>query len=380
MYDADSNLFPIAFDYLYEGMEVRDEIYNYTGKVVLLGKGNVLDDKKIERLKRFNSDKNNIYVLPSTRKQLLDKKFKRTEIEQKAFEQEMGYTEVSTSAEGFLLDVRYTQKVRHDRADFIETQLHEMVEEIELIDMLNLINAPRPLEEYTQRHCINVGILNGLIGKWLDLPKHQISELIMVGILHDVGKTKIPQEILEAPRKLTDDEYEIVKRHPQYSHELLMPGHLFSEKIMMGVRHHHERVDGTGYPDRLSGDEISKYAKITAISDVYDAMVAKRSYKQSCSPIDVLTQFSQNEFEGFDEKYLTAFLQKMPAQFINKQVLLENGDIGVIKYIMPNDIAHPIIVVNGIAMQTTDDNKCTQVLSDIVDDAAQQLGVLRIPD
>ncbi len=102
--------------------------------------------------------------------------------------------------------------------------------------------------------------------------------LILTGVLHDIGKTKIPEEILNAPRKLTPEEFEVMKRHPLYSFELL--GDDISEDVRYAVRWHHEKLDGKGYPDGLKAESISYFARITTISDIYDAMLSARSYKK----------------------------------------------------------------------------------------------------
>ncbi len=380
MNDIQSNLFPISIDYLYEGMEVKDEIYNYNGKVVLLGKGSVIDSDRIEKLKRFNAGKNRIYVLPEIRKQLVNKKATRSEAEQRGYELTTGYTEVKLKAENMFTQMRYTNKADKRQAEEITDNIEQKLNTTNLVDIFNLINAPRPVEEYLQRHCINVAFLNGLMGRWLKMSKADIEDLVMAGLLHDTGKTMVPQEILNAPRKLTKDEFMEVQKHPIYSYNLLSEGKVFSNNVRFAARHHHEKVDGTGYPDKLRSDDISIFAKITSISDVYDAMASKRSYKDSCNPLEILTQFSNGEFNGFDKKMLKAFLQKMPAQFVGKTALMSNGEIGIIEYIMPNDIIHPIVRVGEVVRQAGEGFECVQIIVDDVKNFESELGEVKIPN
>ncbi len=379
MNDVRSNLYPLSLDYLYVGMEVQDEIYNYNGKVVLLGKGAIIDESRIEKLKRFNSGENIIYVLPEIRKELISKKNTRNENEQRSYEALTGYSGVKNETEEMLTKMRYTGAVDEHQADDLRDHIVDKIDTTNLVDIFNLINAPRPAEEYLQRHCLNVGLLNGLMGKWLKMSKSQVEELILAGILHDAGKTKIPTEILNAPRKLTVEEFEKIKMHPVYSYELVSASKVFSNDVRFAARHHHERIDGSGYPDRLKDKDISLFAKITSISDVYDAMVSKRSYKDSCNPLEILTQFANGEFPGFDPKLLRAFLQKMPAQFIGKTVLMSTGDVGTILYIMPNDILYPIVRVGDEVRQSSEDFKCVQMMVEDVHNFETELGVIKVP-
>ncbi len=375
MKDIKSNLFPMSLDYLYVGMEVNDEIYNYNGKVVLLGKGSVLDENKIAKLKKFNSGENKIYVLPQTRKQLIAKKVTLDENSQKAFESETGYTNIRQKTDEMLLEVRFSNKINNEKVHSLQDDVINQLNTTNLVDIFNLINAPRPVEEYFQRHCVNVGLINGLMGKWLKYNKEDTNELILAGLMHDIGKTKVPQEILNAPRKLTAEEFELIKLHPVHSFDLLVESGIFSDRVLYAARHHHEKIDKSGYPDGLADSDISDFAKITSISDVYDAMVSSRSYKDSCNPLIVLTQFANNEFKGFDKKFLSAFIRKMPAQLVGKTVLMSDGEIGTIEYIMPNDVLNPIVKIGKKLMQATQDWHCVHIIVDDVNTFAPDLNV-----
>ena len=180
--------------------------------------------------------------------------------------------------------------------------------------------------------------------------------LFTAAICHDIGKTKIPEEILNAPRRLTEEEFEIIKAHPVYSYELLWDN--VDEDIRLAARHHHERLDGKGYPDQIAGDEISLLARITAISDVYDAMISQRSYKESMIPFDVLEKFKKGEFPGLDERLVDLFVKNMVENYRDVKVQMSDGRIGVVRYIPPNDLNHPIINCNHDVSQTDDKWYC----------------------
>ena len=240
-----------------------------------------------------------------------------------------------------------------------ETVTKDIFTKIKVLDfpkIFQCIDAPREMDENLQRHSLNVAFTNGVIGQWLKLPEPMIKKLVCAGLVHDIGKTKVPEEILNAPRRLTEEEFEIIKAHPVYSYELLWDN--VDEDIRLAARHHHERLDGKGYPDQIAGDEISLLARITAISDVYDAMISQRSYKESMIPFDVLEKFKKGEFPGLDERLVDLFVKNMVANYRDVKVQMSDGRIGVVRYIPPNDLNHPIINCNHDVSQTDDKWYC----------------------
>ena len=183
----------------------------------------------------------------------------------------------------------------------------------------------------------------------------------MAGLLHDIGKTQIPEEILNAPRRLTPEEFKIMKRHPVYSDKML--GNQFGEAVRDAARHHHEKLTGDGYPDGLKGDELSLFTRITAVSDIYDAMVSKRSYKEANLPFHVFDMFYEEEFKGLDRKLIMTFLKNMRRQYQNKKVIMSDGLVGKIRYIPVNDAEHPVIEQDKRIEQTSEEWYCTEILT-----------------
>ena len=142
--------------------------------------------------------------------------------------------------------------------------------------------------DYTINHATNVGILAGLVAKWIGYSAVQVSELVSAGILSEIGKVKVPKEILNKKGKLEPEEFEQIKRHVDYGYDMLKFSPIKNQTaVLSGVLHHHERCDGTGYPNHLKGDQIGDYGKIIAILDIYDAMATNRSYAKRNSPFDI---------------------------------------------------------------------------------------------
>lgn len=228
--------------------------------------------------------------------------------------------------------------------------------------ILNCINEIRQVDDYLYMHSVNVASLNGLIGRWANMPERDILSLIMIGLVHDLGKLKVPPEILDKPGIFTDEEFEMMKRHPIYSYELLLRSGETDPAILAAVRGHHEKINGKGYPDGLSGDNLSLFSRITAVSDVYDAMVSKRFYKEPITPFEVLAQFSQERFSNLDPEIVDIFLRNLPCTLIGRHVLLSNKEIGKVVYINPADFAYPVVRIENRIVITNPSLKCVSLV------------------
>lgn len=348
-------------EYLWDGLVLTDDIYNYNGNVLLIPKGEEITKKKLSKLLNFDGDDKHITVYEESYYKIMAGKNIPHEVRQRVTENETGYTEIKKDIGHVFHKVSAEEKIQSEE---IEPMIHDISQRLEVVDptvIFECINFPRPMDEYLQRHSLNVAFLNGLMGEWMKLPKEDVRILVMAGLLHDVGKTKIPEEILDAPRKLTDEEFKIIKSHPIYSYELLNSD--FDERVKLAARHHHEKLDGKGYPDGIEGDQISLFARITAVSDIYDAMVSKRSYKEEKLPFDVLDNFYNGEYDGLDMDLVMVLIKNMREHFLEKDVIMSNENVGKIKYIPPNDIAHPIIQNGKIIKQTDERWFCKKLIS-----------------
>lgn len=218
-------------------------------------------------------------------------------------------------------------------------------------------------DDYTLKHSVNVGLLSAMIGKWLNLTKSEINELSLAGILHDIGKSKIPRYILNKPKELSDQELAIAKNHAIYSFEILSEGNEFSEKIKKAVLSHHERFDGSGYPDGLKGKEIPIYSRIIAIADIFDAMTSDKVYKAKTSPFSAAEEIKLMSFDKLDPQIANLFLKKIAEFYVGNKVLLSTGEEGEIVYLNKFDIHKPLVKVNDkfIDLSTTLDIKIREV-------------------
>jgi HD-GYP domain-containing protein (c-di-GMP phosphodiesterase class II) len=357
----EKKLHKLPIKYLWDGLVLKEDIFNHTGKVLLLPKGETVTAAKLQRLVNFDGDDRNIMVYDDTYMEIIMDARVPTEERQKAIETFSGYSDLQDSVENMMQRSGSADWLDSKQMEPLTKQISEKLSDADPMTIFSCINFPRPMDAALGRHSLNVALLNGMQAEWLKMPQASVETAVMAGMLHDIGKTKIPEEILNAPRKLNDKELEVMRMHPVYSYELLEGN--FAEGVKMAARHHHEKMDGTGYPDGVSGEDISIYARITAISDIYDAMVSKRSYKGSILPFSVFDMFYREEFQGLDRQLVVLFLKHMRKAYINKQVIMSDGKKAVICYIPPNDSEHPIVRLGNAVRQTDDEWQCKEAVA-----------------
>ncbi len=170
------------------------------------------------------------------------------------------------------------------------------------------MNEIKISDEYIYKHSFDVAYLAGILAKKLNMPTEAVQDITIAGMLHDIGKKKVPFEILNKPGKLTKYEFDIVKKHPRDSFEAIKGDRNLSQDVKMGILCHHERFNGTGYRNHLSGDSIPLFAQILMIADVYDALVSKRAYKDAITPREAVSEMLQMS-ECFAPDIFEAFKQ-----------------------------------------------------------------------
>lgn len=255
-----------------------------------------------------------------------------------------------------------TQNLDKPAVDEISFSIKDTVVTVNASQIIQAINNSSDGEKYLYHHSVHVAFLNGLMGKWLKLSDSEISDLVYIGFVHDVGKTKIPSAILDKPGPLTDEEFEVIKTHPIHSFTMLLKAGEKNINTLLSVRGHHEKTNGTGYPDGLTYDKIPFFARITTISDIYDAMVSKRVYKAIHSPFEVLDEFSRGRFSNLDTHLINTFLENMPAELVGKRVMLSDGRIGQVVYVNTQDYMYPLIKVDGEVIATDNNLKCVSIV------------------
>lgn len=224
----------------------------------------------------------------------------------------------------------------------------------DLIDSLSskkdiLINIAdiKMYDDYTYHHSLSVSIMAIAIGIELGLPNTMLKELGLAGLLHDIGKIAIPIEIINKPGKLNAEEFDIVKMHPVHAANHLRERNLVNDNIYAGIVGHHEKLDGSGYPLKLSGTDIHPYARIIAVADVYDALTSNRPYRIPSTPSEAIEYVMGGMGSHFDERIVHAFLRKVAPYPIGSKVRLSNGETAYIIKNYPDQPLRPLVAVIG---------------------------------
>jgi HD-GYP domain-containing protein (c-di-GMP phosphodiesterase class II) len=185
-------------------------------------------------------------------------------------------------------------------------------------------------DDYTYMQSVAVCALMVALARQLKLDDAQIREAGMAGLLHDIGKMMIPSAILNKPGKLTDSEFLSVKSHPEEGHKLLLEGSGVSEVALDVCLHHHEKMAGNGYPHRLKGEEISLFARMGAVCDVYDAITSDRPYKNGWDPSESIRKMAEWSGSHFDPAIFQAFVKSIGIYPVGTLVKLESGRLAVV--------------------------------------------------
>lgn len=226
------------------------------------------------------------------------------------------------------------QEVRMGKAISADTA-NELVDEISSSVMRNpgaLISLARlkTADDYTYMHSVAVCALMVSLARQLKLDEKQIREAGMAGLLHDLGKAMIPMEILNKPGKLTDEEFHRIKSHPAEGHHLLVEGGSVGEIPLDVCLHHHEKVDGSGYPHKMKDEQISLFAKMGAVCDVYDAITSNRPYKAGWDPAESIRKMTEWCNGHFDSKVFQSFIKSIGIYPIGSLVRLSSGRLAVV--------------------------------------------------
>ena len=200
-------------------------------------------------------------------------------------------------------------------------------------------------DDYTYMHSVAVCALMIALGKQLGLNSADLKEVGLAGLLHDVGKMMIPDDILNKPGKLTDEEFEIIKGHPMKGWELLHGSPDITATALDVCLHHHERVDGKGYPDNLSGDKLTLFARMGAVCDVYDALTSNRCYKNGWEPADTIRKMAEWKDGHFDERVFQAFVKTIGIYPSGTLVRLKSGRLAIVLEQTEKSLLMPIVKV-----------------------------------
>lgn len=212
-------------------------------------------------------------------------------------------------------------------------------------DALVSLSQLKSYDNYTFVHSVNVSILITSLAKTMGFPEEKLVDLSMGGLLHDVGKMRVPEQILNKPGKLTDTEFSIIKRHPEFGYKTIIDQRGISDLTKKIVLQHHERYNGKGYPYGLKGERIHEVGLISAITDVFDALTSDRVYKAAWTPQKALAVIFQGADKDYSRRIVELFTRHLGIFPVGSFVKLATGEMGVVSRVDRGQLLAPEILV-----------------------------------
>ena len=244
-------------------------------------------------------------------------------------------TALSDVAEGKEMDVERVQEAGGIISDSILRNVDAMVS-------LTRIKKHDP---YTAMHCMNVCTLVTAMAMHNGTEPAMLPMITTAALLHDVGKTRVPLEILNKPGRFESHELQEMRKHATYSGDIMREDGSFSEEQIAIAEQHHEMLDGSGYPQGLSGDAIHYFARLTAVADVYDALTAKRVYKPAMPMYQALLRIHKNKGAEFDEDVVDLFVKTLGLYPVGSLVEINTGEQAVVFEPNPTDSRRPVVAL-----------------------------------
>ncbi|WP_448535107.1 HD-GYP domain-containing protein [Pseudothermotoga sp.] len=203
-------------------------------------------------------------------------------------------------------------------------------------------------EDYTYTHEVHVSMISSLIGMELGLRLEQLSHLAFAAMIHDVGKVLVAKEILLAPRKLSPEEFEVMKKHVAFGERICRKSGLNDERVISAVRDHHEKLDGSGYLAGLTNEQIGLFARIVSVVDIYDALISNRSYKPSWTPYKAMAEVIKlASLNKLDPKVVQALVSVLGLYPIGTTVVLSDGRKAVVAGVNRKNPLRPILRIES---------------------------------
>lgn len=312
------------------------DIYDKNG-VFILSKNEIIDKHVIKRLSAMGIRQLSVYEVQEGEKIEEDRSI--------LAEFKKDYMQDTNTMKQVLGDLAAGRKLDYEKIESVSNSIYMKISSVS--NILECMNEVKSMDEYTYTHSINVSIYALLLAKWLNFSEEETRNVVTTGILHDIGKSRIPGEILNKKGPLLPEEYEQMKHHTDIGYHLSKDIPNLTDEIREGILMHHEREDGKGYPLRIKGDKINRYAKIIAVADVYDALTSERVYKKRITPFDTFNELMGIGYGYFDTRILMTFLSNISTYYIGTKVKMNNGETGKVIFVAPQCISMPIVDISG---------------------------------
>lgn len=323
-----SNL--LRIDKLDMGMILEKDIVDQKTGVILIAKNMAITKSFIDKL-----ISNGIDEVPIKKEEIPIEKYNEPLMKE--------YNKIADQTNKVFNDIKNGNKLDGKAiTTVIKGFAQEIIKERDILTQMRLLKRD---DNYILNHSLAVSALAASLGKWMNYSQREILELSLAGLFHDIGKLKIDNEIVNKPANLTEKEYEIMRKHPFYGSQILSSSGIFSEDIILGVLQHHEKIDGRGYPNKVTGDRIHKYARVISICNIYHYLTSRRLYNDKESPLQVADYIRRGSFNFLDPHMTQVFLKNIATFYVGNKVVLTTGEIGIIVYIHPQDKTRPVVKV-----------------------------------
>lgn len=356
-----------------QNMIVADDVYTSDDKLVI-PEGTVLTEDIIDSLKEYgvfairikvdddgnNAAAENEKVMPVGDEALNEQ---RQEIKNSAEQEHESFLkQVKESKEFEVFHSAFVDSVDNLKNVFSKVVMHNeqidgesILSDVEnvvskgrnSIHILDMLQCMRGYDDVTYVHSVNVALLSNMIGRivYPDISDEELKVLTLAGLLHDIGKMMVPDNIIQKKGRLTLPEYNLVKTHVLFGNNILKGIDNLDPRIAEVAMRHHERCDGTGYPGGYKREQIEPFARIVAIADTYDAMTSDRAYRAAICPFDVIEMFEREGIVKYDVEFLLPFLEKAVQAYMNTNVRLSTNQIGKVIMINKNEFSKPVVQV-----------------------------------
>ncbi len=314
----------ILIDDISPGSVIAKDILNHEG-VMLIPKGTILRDKFISQLHEIGVEEILVEENEQESAQRIKEIQKSMNIDEIIFEK----TRIQAQMQIKKLMVKFST-MNHMNLDKIKYLVEDIIEQLLLKkDIVLTLSRLRSIDNYTYEHSVNVCVLSLIVGIDLNLDRDSLKNLGIGAILHDIGKVGVSEGILKKPSRLTEKEFEEVRRHTQYGYDILTNTNISEEAAQIALCHH-EKYDGTGYNRRLKGESIPLYSRIVAVTDVYDAMSNDRVYKKKMSPDKVFKEIARMGNKHFDREIMEKFVRHLSLYPTGTGVILNTNHRGIV--------------------------------------------------
>ncbi len=332
-------------DQLKSGMTLGQEIHDASGRM-LLAKYTLLTDENISYIAFLGIP--GVYVDDQFTKDVEIREVVRPEVRKSAIQIVQDIFMAAVGGNLSSKEAAIQENVKNIVNNVLENE-----------DVMYNIVEIKTYDDYTYFHSANVAILAGVLGAKAGFKQEELDDLVTAGFLHDIGKVFINPEIITAPRALTEQERIEMMDHPALGHDFLVKNYNFPKNVTDAVYEHHEWHNGGGYPRRLKGDEISRFAKILKLADVYDAMTSRRSYHEPYLPSDVVEYIMARSGMEFDPESVLIMANELAVYPVGAEVELSDGRHGIVIENHKGFVLRPTLRMldNGANLNLLDDRK-----------------------